>query len=100
MATTTSQTSREEGRFNIDVRQHGYPCGPTNVRVEVSPAGQGVFMAILAAGAAGRYSFDFRVKRGGIKIKRAYVEGMREPVGKLPGWVEPIRERIEEEMDL
>lgn len=98
MATTAPRTSSKKGEFSIDVRQHGYPCGPTHVLVEVSPAGSGVFMAILAAGAAGRYSFDFSVGRNGIKLERAYIEGMREPVGELPSWVTPIRERIEEEM--
>lgn len=100
MATAATQSAREEGKFSVDVRQHGYPCGPTKVHVEVNQAGSGMFMAILAAGAVGRYSFDFSVGSTGIRLERAYIEGMREPVDALPGWVAPVRERIEEEMGL
>jgi len=100
MATAATQSSSEAGAFSVDVRQFGYPCGPTNVHVEVSPAGSGMFQAILGTGVVGRYSFDFRVGRSGIELERAYIRGVRKPVGELPGWVTPVRKRIEEEMGL
>jgi len=56
-------------------------------------------MAILAAGADGRYSFDFRITDGEIEILRAYIDGMRESVDGLPQWIEPIREEIEQHLN-
>jgi len=98
MATTAPQTSRK-GEFTIDAREHGYPDGPAHVLVEVSPAARDTYMAILAAGADGRYSFDFVTGRTGIKIEKAYVEGMREPVDELPEWMDAVRERVADEME-
>lgn len=99
MATTTQQEDSKAGEFSINTQAHGYPEGPDHVHVEISPVRRDMLMAILAAGVDGRYSFDFSVSASGVDIKRAYVEGMREPVEKLPAWVEPIRERIVKELE-
>jgi len=57
-------------------------------------------MAILAAGEAGRWSFDFRIKDGQVKIVRGYEEGMRIDAGELPAWAEPVCQRVEELLEV
>jgi len=99
MATQSPQSSSKAGEFSIDLRDHGFPDGPPQVLVEISPVRRGVLMAVLAAGADGRYSFDFRITDGQIEILRAYVEGMRESVDGLPEWIEPVREAIEQHLN-
>jgi len=99
MATQSPQSSRKAGEFSIDLREEGFPDGPAQVLVEISPDRRGVLMAVLAAGADGRYSFDFRITDGEIDILRAYVEGMRESVDGLPKWIEPVREAIEQHVN-
>ncbi|WP_049980243.1 hypothetical protein [Halolamina rubra] len=98
MATQSPQSSRKAGEFSIDLRDHGFSDGPAQVLVEISPVRRGVLMAVLAAGADGRYSFDFRFTDGEIDILRAYVEGMRESVDGLPEWIKPVREEIEQHL--
>jgi len=100
MATKSLQSSPQAGEFSIDLREHGFPEGPAQVVVEISPAGRGVLMAILAAGADGRYSFDFTVGQDGIEITKAYIEGMRAQKEELPEWVAVIREEIERQLGL
>jgi len=98
MATTADRTSSTEGEFTIDTREHGHPDGPGHVLVEINPVGRSTHMAILAAGEAGRCSFDFSVEATGIQLKKAYVEGMRAPISDLPAWVEPVKDRVEKEL--
>lgn len=98
MATKSSQSSSKAGEFTFDAREHGHPDGPGKVFVELIPGAARTNVAILAAGADGRYSFDFSISTRGVEIEKAYVEGMREPVGQLPDWVESVRERIEERL--
>ncbi len=72
---------------------------PRNVHVEISSNGR-YLMAILAAGEAGRWSFDFRVEGATVKIVRGYEEGMRIDPGKLPAWAEPVSQRVEELLEV
>ncbi|GAB7095297.1 hypothetical protein JCM30237_24500 [Halolamina litorea] len=97
MATTATQSSQKE-QFSIDTRDHGHPDGPAHVLVEVSPAQRGVLMAVCAAGGAGRCSFDFSIDDG-VKVQKAFIGGERAAVEELPAWVDPIRERIETEIE-
>ena len=68
---------------------------PRHVLVEISDNGRSM-MAIVAAGAAGRWSFDFSVTVSGIEIERAFEEGSRTNVDGLPTWMTPVRERVAE----
>ncbi len=70
---------------------------PAQVHVEINNSGRSL-MAILAAGVAGRWSFDFRFDGQELEVVRAYEEGMRINEDELPVWVDPIRERISMEL--
>ena len=101
MATTRQQPSDAEtfridptAHLNADVVDDGTP---THVHVEISSTGRAL-MAILAAGAAGRWSFDFEFDGREVAIVRAYKEGHRINAGALPAWVEPVCQRISEEL--
>jgi len=104
MATKSQTESDRTVEFTINPRERLNAESvddetPSHVLVEVTATAQ-TLMAILAAGPAGRYSFDFRISTHGIEIVKAYVEGMREPVEQLPDWIDAVRERIEEEVEL
>lgn len=66
---------------------------PNHVLVEVSNNGRSM-MAIVAAGTAGRWSFDFDVDHTGVEIVRAFEEGMRTSVDELPVWMAPVQEQV------
>jgi len=93
---STKSSGAPTTTMTVDAREHGFDDGPAQIHVEVNWLGNNRGMAILAAGADGRYSFDFRISGGEIEITKAYVEGMREPVDGLPQWIGPIREEIEQ----
>jgi len=65
---------------------------PTDILVQVSSNGRSQ-MAIVAAGTAGRWSFDFRIDSSGIEVDRAFEEGIRVNVDELPVWMSPVQER-------
>jgi len=96
MATTQSDSDSRLGEFSINTQLHGHADGPEHAHVEISPVDRQTFMAIVAAGVDGRFSFDFRYSGGSIEITKAYVEGMREPVDSLPDWMDCVRERVKE----
>jgi len=94
---TKNGKSAPAGTFTLDTREHGYADGPDHVHVEINARPQGG-MAIIAAGVDGRYSFDFTTSASGIELTKAFVEGMREPVDELPGWVDAVREEVERQL--
>jgi len=96
MATTETAEEQPDRQFTVDTREHGYSDGPANVMVELNPAKGGAYMAIVAAGVDGRYSFDFRISASGVKITKAYIEGMRDKKSGFPDWMDCVREEIEE----
>lgn len=87
---TTGFTTDPTERLNVESIDDETP---THVLVQVSSTGRSQ-MAIVAAGAAGRWSFDFRVDESGIEGERAFEEGMRANVDELPAWMTPVRERV------
>jgi hypothetical protein len=96
---TKSQTDRSRAEeFAIDPTEHLNAEDvddetPRHVLVEVSNNGRSM-MAIVAAGTAGRWSFDFGVDHSGIEIERAFEEGMRTNVDELPVWMDPVQEQV------
>jgi len=94
----TTERSSDAETFSIAPSEH-LPSEdvdedtPAQVHVEINNSGRSL-MAILAAGVAGRWSFDFRFDGQELEIVRAYEEGMRINEDELPVWVDPIRERI------
>ncbi|GAB7011745.1 hypothetical protein [Halolamina salina] len=66
---------------------------PTHVLVQVSSNGRSQ-MAIVAAGAAGRWSFDFQIDSSGIEVERAFEEGIRTNVEDLPAWMVPVKDAV------
>jgi len=101
MATTRQQPSDAE-TFSIDPTERLAADvvdddTPTHVHVEISNSGRAL-IAILAAGAHGRWSFDFEFDGEEVAIVRAYEEGHRINAGALPAWVEPVCQRISEEL--
>ena len=97
MATKQSESDNKAGAFTINTQLHGYAGGPEHVHVEISPVDRQTHMAVVAAGVAGRYSFDFQFD-GSVEKQKAYVEGMREPTDELPDWMDCVEARVEEEM--
>ncbi len=95
MATREAQTNGVE-EFRVEPAAHGFSGGPSYVLVQVSEGVAGEKFAILAAGDEGRYSFDFRFKRGAVAIERAYRNGKRIKKQKLPDWVELVEDAIAE----
>jgi len=86
--------------MTIDAREHGHPDGPAQIHVEINGLADNRGMAMLAAGAEGRYSFDFAIGTSGIEITKAYIEGMRAQKEELPEWVAVVREEIECQLGL
>ncbi|OTF01859.1 hypothetical protein [Halorubrum sp. SD683] len=99
MATTRQQPPDAE-TFRIDPTAHlnaDVVDGdtPMHVHVEISSTGR-TLMAILAAGADGRWSFDFEFDDSEVAIVRAYKEGHQINSGALSAWAEPVCQRISE----
>ncbi|KPN31103.1 hypothetical protein SY89_01845 [Halolamina pelagica] len=102
MATKSQTESGRTVEFTINPRERPDADSvdddtPSHVLVEVTATAQ-TQMAILAAGPAGRYSFDFRISTQGIEIVRAYEEGMRANVDELPVWMTPVTEEVADVM--
>jgi len=97
---STKPTGAPTTTMTVDAREHGFADGPAQIHVEINGLADNRGMAILAAGADGRYSFDFAINTGGIEITKAYIEGMRARKAELPEWVDVIREKIERQLGL
>jgi len=100
MATKSQTESGRTAELVIDPTERLDPeCiddeTPTHVLVQVSSNGRSQ-MAIVAAGTAGRWSFDFRIDSSGIEVERAFEEGIRVNVDELPVWMSPVQERVED----
>jgi len=96
MATNGHDGSARTQQIYCDLASHGYAGNDVRkVYVEVSSDANDSLLAIIAAGEAGRYSFDFRVESGRVDIQRAYEEGMRVDEEQLPDWMAAVRQEIE-----
>lgn len=98
MATKQSQSQRRVGEVTVNTQLYGYADGPEHVHVEISPVDRQTFMAIVAAGSEGRYSFDFQYD-GSVDIQTAYVDGVHVETDELPDWMDCVEERVDEEME-
>lgn len=99
MATKGHDGSARSEQFDCNLVQHGFDGAetPPTVYVEVSADYNNHLVAVISAGAAGRYSIDFRVdSAGSVEIEKAYIEGMRADQGDLPNWMYAVVDDIEQ----
>jgi len=103
MATKGHDGSARIEQFDCDLDYHGFDGEdtPPNVYVEISADYNNHLLAVIGAGSAGRYSFDFRIDGvGSIDIEQAYEAGTRCDVDELPAWIDAVVDDIKQELEL
>jgi len=103
MATKGHDGSARTEQFDCDLVYHGFDGEdtPPNVYVEVSADYNNHLLAVVAAGSAGRYSFDLRIDGvDSIDIEEAYDAGTRCAVGELPAWIDAVVDDIKRELEI
>jgi len=103
MATKGHDGSARTEQFDCDLVYHGFDGAetPPNVYVEVSADYNNHLLAVVAAGSAGRYSFDFKIDGvDSIDIEQAYDAGTRCAVGELPAWIDAVVDEIKRELGI
>lgn len=70
------------------------PTGPNRADVTASTDGTDTLVATVFAGEQERWSLDFTVDSGHVEITRAYRDGMRIDVQKLPSWMTLVQRAL------